>query len=333
MICTWLQFQFEILHTPVTIILCSTLVFQSSGLSQAFAIYVKPADAATADITTATVTMTPLSLVKMLVDNATQEFQSNNMNNTISYLKGAEQELLSLTVVGNNDSTRDDYISTQSLTTLLLVKNAIYSLENHDTKQAHFYINLVEQELARDMFDASKAKTKVTTTTASPDNNFFTYTNTKYNIKLHYPHNWIVEADDYPTGAGGIQIVSFYLPDVHNGLPFFRIGTDDTYKEFPNLPKVSINQYLHRSLENKNSTGFPALKIIKYNANNRLASHTAYTILWTYNNPIYGMRKSQEIATIIGSRGYFVDYTSAAANFSSYLPIAEEMIKSLQFIK
>ena len=333
MIYTRLQFQFEILHTTVTIMLCSTLVFQSSGLSQAFAIYIKPADAATADITTPTITTTPLRLVKMLVDNATQEFQSNNMNNTISYLKGAEQELLSLTVVGNNDSTRDDYISTQSLTALLLVKNAIYSLENQDTKQAHVYINLVEQELARDMFDASKAKTKVTTTNASPDNNFLTYTNTKYYIKLHYPHNWIVEADDYPTGAGGIQIVSFYLPDVHNGLPFFRIGTDDTYKEFPNLPKVSINQYLHRSLENKNSTGFPALKIIKYNANNQLAGHIAYTILWTYNNPIYGMRKSQEIATIIGSRGYFVDYTSAAANFSSYSPIAEEMIKSLQIIK
>lgn len=32
-------------------------------------------------------------------------------------------------------------------------------------------------------------------------------------------------------GRAGIQIASFYLPDVSNGLPFFRIGTDDITKD------------------------------------------------------------------------------------------------------
>jgi hypothetical protein len=36
---------------------------------------------------------------------------------------------------------------------------------------------------------------------------------------------------------------------------------------------------------------------------------------------------------MIGGKGYFVDYTSAAANFSSYLPIAEKMIESFQIMK
>ena len=59
----------------------------------------------------------------------------------------------------------------------------------------------------------------------------------------------------------------------------------------------------------------------------------AYTIVWTYTHPTYGMRKSIEIATILGSRGYFVDYTAATANFSKFLPVAEKMIESFQKTK
>ena len=166
---------------------------------------------------------------------------------------------------------------------------------------------------------------------------YYRNTNTKYGIKLQYPQNWVIEADDYTTGAAGqagIQIASFYLPDVNNGLPFFRIGTDDLTKEFPNLQKVSIIQYLHRSLAHKNSTGFPGFNLIEYDTSNRrLADNLAYTVVWTYTHPTYGMRKSIEIATILGSRGYFVDYTAATTNFSKFLPVAEKMIESFQKTK
>ncbi|MFL6425819.1 MAG: hypothetical protein ACJ71R_19835, partial [Nitrososphaeraceae archaeon] len=117
-------------------------------------------------------------------------------------------------------------------------------------------------------------------------------------------------------------------------LPFFRIGTDDLNKEFSNLQKVSINQYLDRSLAHKNSTGFPGFNLIESDTNNkRLANNLAYTIVWTYTHPTYGMRKSIEIATILGSRGYFLDYTAATANFSKFLPVAEKMIESFQKTK
>ncbi|HZD35425.1 MAG TPA: hypothetical protein VE130_09495, partial [Nitrososphaeraceae archaeon] len=129
-------------------------------------------------------------------------------------------------------------------------------------------------------------------------------------------------------------IASFYLPDVNNGLPFFRIGSNDLTKEFPNLQKVSINQYLHRSLAHKNSTGFPGFNLTESDTGTRrLAGNLAYTVVWTYANPSYGMRKSIEIATIIGSRGYFVDYSAATTDFSKYLPIADKMIESFQKTK
>jgi hypothetical protein len=338
--------QFKILSRIVIAILCTVLVFQSTVvILLGYAIFTQPVGAvAVVAATAVATTMRSPIVAKMLVDNAIQEFQSNNINNTIAYLKGAEQELSSsLAIVGNNNnSVRSSII--QPLTILLLVKSIIQSLDSGDFGKAHVYLNLADQELGKSISyvpSSINPKTIISNSNATRDNNknnsygfFSTYTNTKYGIKLQYPHNWVVEADDYATGAGGqagIQIASFYLPDVSIGLPFFRIGTDDVTKEFPNLQKVSINQYLHRSLAHKNSTGFPGFNLIESDSNNRrLAGNLAYSIVWTYNHPTYGMRKSIEIATIMGSRAYFVDYTAATTNFSKYLPVAEKMIESFQ---
>ena len=332
--------QFKILSRIVITILCAILIFQSTVVVNllGYSIYIKPVGTAAAATTIVARTMKIPIVAKMLVDDAIQEFQSNNINSTITHLKGAEEELSSsLEIVGNNNNSAGIHTSMiQPLT-----------LENGDYGKGQKYINLAEQELGRSILDVLSSLNPHTiiggTSNATFNNNnknnnysfFSTYTNTKYGIKLQYRHNWIIEADDYPTGAGGqagIQIASFYLPDINNGLPFFRIGTDDLTSEFPNLQKVSINYYLQRSLAHKNSTGFPGFNLIQSDTNNRrLAGNLAYTVVWTYANPSYGMRKSIEIATIIGSRGYFVDYTAATTNFSKYLP--DKMIESFQKTK
>lgn len=165
-------------------------------------------------------------------------------------------------------------------------------------------------------------------------NTFFTYTSNIYGIKVRYAFDWSIDETTYPHGVGGLQIVAFYLPDIDKGFPFLRIGIDNLSKEFGHLP-VSINDYFDRSLKNKkNSTGFPDFKLIGTNIKNNtaLGSRPAYAILWTYNHPIYGIRKSMEIGTIIGNKGYFVDYIAASSKFSDYLPIIQEMINSFEVI-
>jgi hypothetical protein len=292
-----------------------------------YSIYVQAANAAQ----TTTRAISSPDLAKVIIDNAIQELQSGNINNTITHLRAAEQELLlSLSVTGN-----DYYFPFQSLSTLLLVKDVIRSLQNGDTNKASVYLNLANQQLGKALLNILLPNATTNTTAAAhiPTGTFLTYTNSKYGIKIQYQYNWIVEGNDYPTGAGGIQIASFYLPDVNNGLPFFRIGVDNVTKEFPQLQAVSINDYLNRSLDHKNSTGFPGFKLIKYNTNNSLAGNRAYTVVWVYTHPTYGIRKSIEIATVIGSKGYFVDYTAAEEEFSTYLPIAQKMIESFGIIK
>jgi hypothetical protein len=344
--------QFKILSGIMITILCAVLVFQSTVVvsMRGYAISIQPVSTAAEATSTVARAMKLSTVAKMLVDNAIQEFQSNNINNTITHLQGAEQELLSsIVIIGNNHNNSSASVSTsmaQPLTILLLVKNVIQSLDSGDYGKGQKYLNLAEHELERNILGvpSSLNPQTITSTSNATFNNsndnysfFSTYTNTKYGIKLQYPYNWVIEADDYATGAAGqagIQIASFYLPDVNNGLPFFRIGTDDLTKEFPNLQKVSINQYLHRSLAHKNSTGFPGFNLIESDTSNRrLADNLAYTVVWTYIHPTYGMRKSIEIATILGSRGYFVDYTAAKTNFSKFLPVAEKMIESFQKTK
>jgi hypothetical protein len=307
----------------IPIICIIILVLPLLNVTIDYGVYNRVAAAAAAQKTTTT---SP-DLAKVLIDNAIQELQSNNIDKTIEHLKAAEHELLLLAAMENNHHYHP---SIQSLSTLLLLKDVIQSLEKGHVDEALVYLNLADQQLGRNLLNLSPNANRMTSILTEP---FLIYTNSKYGIKIQYQYNWIVEGNSYATGAGGIQITSFYLPDVSNGLPFFRIGVDNLSKEFPQSPVVSINEYLNRSLEHKNSTGFPGFKLIVSNTNNTLAGNRAYTVVWTYTHPIYGIRKSIEIATIIGSKGYFIDYTAAVPKFSNYLPIAEKMIESFEIIK
>ena len=60
-----------------------------------YAIYTQPLGTAVPTTTT----MKLSSVTKMLVDNAIQEFQSHNINNAITYLQGAEQEIIAITII------------------------------------------------------------------------------------------------------------------------------------------------------------------------------------------------------------------------------------------
>ena len=232
----------ESLSYTVITILCVVLVSQSMT-AVSLSGYAK-----------ATTTNVPIktklsTVVKMLVDSSIQEFQDNNINKATTDLHGAEQEILSSLPIIVSNTNNNNHINVSSsiaqpLTILLLVRNTIQALDNGDYAKGQQYLNSAEQELGKNIMDVSSLSLNPKTTSNDNNNNnslFSTYTNSKHRIKLQYPHNWVIEADDYATGAAGqagILVASFYLPDVNNGLPFFRIGTDDLSKEFPNLQKA-----------------------------------------------------------------------------------------------
>ena len=262
------------------------------------------------------------SQLKVLIDNSIQTLQSGDINGTITRLKAAVQELSAI------PKNNENYPSV-GVVLGLLVTDVITSLDHGDKSEALLYLNLAEQQLGRILLYTSNSSI------ATPPGTFLTYSNHRYKIRINYRYDWIIDGNSYPTGAGGVVITSFYLPDANvTGFPFFRIGVDNLTKEFSGVPTVSIDEYLNRSLQHKNSTGFPSFKLIKSDINTSvLAGNHAYTIIWTYVHPIYRMRESIEIASIIGNKGYFVDYTVADTKFNNYLPIIQKMINSFDLIK
>ena len=273
-------------------------------------------------------TVTSHDLAKVLIDSAMQALQSGDIKKTVMHLGAAEQEVILAVTDENRNNYSNNY---SSLETILLVKDAIQSLENgNDTTKAFVFLDLAERQLGEVLLNIANAN--LSTTAAIPRDTFLIYSNPSYGIRMQYQYNWAVEGTSYPTGTGGVQITSFYLPDTSIGLPYFRIGADNLSKEFPLSSTISVNDYLNRSLEHKNSTGFPGFKLLEADTQNNLAHNRAYTIVWTYINPTYGIRKSIEIGTIIGSKGYFVDYTAAEGKFQNYLPVVQKMINSFEII-
>src|SRR5205823_4884979 len=149
-----------------------------------YAISIQPVSTAAAATSTVATAMKLSTVAKMLVDNAIQEFQSNNINNTITHLQRAEQELLSsIAIVGNNHNNSSASVSTsmaQLLTILLLVKNIVQSLDSGDYGKGQKYLNLAEQELGRNILGVSSSLNPQTITSTS--NATFNNSNDNYSF-------------------------------------------------------------------------------------------------------------------------------------------------------
>jgi hypothetical protein len=284
---------------------------------------------------TAITTTTPSpDLVKVLIDNAIEALQTGNINETIMHIKAADQELA---IIRNYSYSYPYYHPSIEALSKLLESDTVQALQKGDTNTALVYLNLADQKLGILLANIPNAYITI------PRNTFLSYTNPRYGIKIQYPYNWIIEGTSYPAGKGGVQIAAFYLSlNVSEDLPFIRVGLDNLTKEFPRRlgGEVSTFDYLKKALEGKNSTGFPGFRLIESNvtttntSNSTLAgNHLTYSIIWTYTHPVYGIRKSIEIGTVIGNKGYFIDYTAAEPKFANHLPIIQKMINSFMIIR
>jgi len=263
-------------------------------------------------------------LAKVLTDKAIQALQNGNRTTAIKYMIAADQELNSGSE--NSNSAIEPSFIVEYL--VQLMQNGTNSITNN---KALVYLNLVDSQLGYMLTESNSNAT-------IPGDVLLTYRNQKYGIKMQYPYYWSIDGNSYPAGKIGIQVVSFFLPSGGSDLPIVSIGIDNLSKSFRDLP-VHLDEYLRLSLKYKNSTGFPGFKLIQSNVNYNASKNgtrslfegnNEYTIIWSYNHPTYGMRKSIEFGTIVGrNKGFFIDYTTSARKFLKYLPTTEKMITSL----
>lgn len=66
--------------------------------------------------------------------------------------------------------------------------------------------------------------------------------------------------------------------------------------------------------------------------NTTLAGERAYLLEGRYDDAKLEIQKVKEVGTIIGNKGYFVQYIASPSIYSHYVPIVETMLDSVQII-
>src|SRR5713226_5516102 len=112
-------------------------------------------------------------LAKVLIDSAIQALQSGNIKKAVMHLGAAEQEVILAVTEENRNNDSSNY---SSLETILLVKDAIQSLENgNDTTKALVFLDLAERQLGEVLLNIANAN--LSTTAAIPKDTFLIYSN------------------------------------------------------------------------------------------------------------------------------------------------------------
>jgi hypothetical protein len=75
---------------------------------------------------------------------------------------------------------------------------------------------------------------------------------------------------------------------------------------------------------------FPNFTPVQINASSSLAGHKAYSVVFTYKDPIVGVGKAMSIWTTNGSKAYILSYHADSNNYNIYLPSIEKMIRSFK---
>jgi hypothetical protein len=151
--------------------------------------------------------------------------------------------------------------------------------------------------------------------TLSP-NNFLTYENPTYGIKMQYPSDWNKNTtiDNSRFGA----IASFYSPG--SGAVILAIHTQGKTHQ-------TLQEYLDRTINShKDLTGF---KVIEANTDATLSNQSAYLFVSTLTgSPGHSTQQVREVGTIIGDRLYTITYFVDEADYYTYLPTVDKMIDS-----
>ena len=201
-----------------------------------------------------------------------------------------------------------------TIVSLLLTTNNIITFFNPQQVQA----------IIQTANDAVIASSQPSTTTT---NNFLTYTNSTYGIKVHYPPDWVYKGHN-KSGTSVQNVVTFaslnsLVSDSGKFPVLLYIGIEK-------LPYYNIPLALYTNLTINNlRQAVSGFELIKSNTTNTtIAGSPANKIVFTSTNGL----KTMAVFTIKGNEAYVIEYISAASKYPSYLPIAQKMVDSFDII-
>ena len=146
-----------------------------------------------------------------------------------------------------------------------------------------------------------------------------------FQVQVSFPRNWTKETLPLVryTGLQSVPEVAFYVPNQNVEV---TISTDR-----PGNVPLSI-YFLQEidSLQNAVS-GYLFIKSDESYLGNLPAKRVLYTSDMTEEGTIYGRMKTMELVSINRGVSYFFVYRADESNFSTYLPVVQEIINSFGF--
>ena len=158
---------------------------------------------------------------------------------------------------------------------------------------------------------------------------FLEYQDTLYAFKIEYPADW----EKIPFSQGITQgphnmVVNFLSPSR---------GPSETFREYLLIETANVTSFSNLTTFSKQELSFleqsfPHFTSVQIRSNSSLSGHNAYTVVFTYSDPIAGTVKAMQAWTINGSKAYILLYHADSNNYVSYLPTIETMIKSFEIL-
>ncbi len=149
------------------------------------------------------------------------------------------------------------------------------------------------------------------------------YINRMHGIVMFIPSNWTLSTTGLPDYT---QIAAFYSPlqNLSDSIPARLSISVMNYQQ-----NVSLKDFTNLTLSSINRTGnFKVSSSNPVTLAGRPGYQVALTTLPNAGNPLnFGIMQSW---TAVGTKIYFLSYSTEVSKFATYLPTVEEMLKSLR---
>jgi hypothetical protein len=161
---------------------------------------------------------------------------------------------------------------------------------------------------------------------SSNSNNFLTYENPIFGIKISYPANWDKQENTSSSNDNST------LNDLVAFSPPFKNNSDIVGKlivqvdNISDIKPITLANYANDTVSDLRQD----FRVSESNAT--LAGNPAYKIVYTGLEASIDL-KAMMVMTIKGDRAYIISYTAEPEKYSYYLPTVQKMLDSFEILK
>jgi hypothetical protein len=169
---------------------------------------------------------------------------------------------------------------------------------------------------------SNKTSIGVDTTLDKDGENFLTYENSTFGLKLKYPSNW--SSKQSSTNDPFLKILSVLSP-VNDEASSFRIGVQSSDGGLINIKEFANNTV------SKYEKEIPSFQTILYNPNSVLSGHSAYQIEGSYSKDS-AKQYLTETGVLFNNKIYIFQFNTPDSKSTHYLTSVRAMVESVQLI-